>query len=57
MKKINCYRCEHVCRPAHLTMKECGTDDLGCAHPRYDGAAPISAVTFCPKSIKRNKHN
>lgn len=53
MKKTNCMKCEYVCWPADLCMSECKTDDLSCAHPRYDGAAPISAVTVCPKQKRK----
>lgn len=53
MKKVNCYRCDYVCRPSHMPMANCDTEDLLCAHPCYDGAAPIDAVTDCPKTFKR----
>lgn len=49
MKKVNCYRCEYVFRPAHIPMENCDTEDLSCGHPRYDGAAPIDCVIKCPK--------
>ena len=52
MKKMNCYRCDYVCRPSHIPMENCETKDLLCAHPCYDGAAPIDAVTDCPKKRK-----
>lgn len=52
MKKMNCHLCEYVFHPADTPIKECKTDDLSCGHPRFDGAAPISAVTRCPK-VKR----
>ena len=49
MKKVNCYQCDYVCGPSYIPMKECDTEDLLCAHPSYDGAAPISGVIKCPK--------
>lgn len=53
MKKVNCYLCDYVFRPKDIPMSECETEDLMCGHPRYDGAAPIECVTFCPK---RKRH-
>ena len=55
MKKVNCYKCDYVCRPSHIPMENCDTDDLLCAHPRYDGAAPLSAVIVCPKTKRHGK--
>lgn len=52
MQKVNCYRCDYVCRPSHIPMENCETENLLCAHPHYDGAAPIDAVTDCPKKRK-----
>ena len=53
MKKVNCYQCDYVCRPAHKSITECETDDLTCCHTRYDGGAPIFAITECPKAKKK----
>ena len=53
MKKVNCYKCDYVCRPSHVPMENCETDDLLCAHPHYDGAAPIDAVEKCPKKSRK----
>lgn len=55
MKKVNCYQCDYVCRPSHISMSVCETEDLLCCHPRYDGAAPIDAIIECPKSKKKRR--
>jgi len=55
MKKVNCYRCDYVCHSSYISMQECETEDLLCAHPSYDGAAPIDCVTVCPKSKRKRR--
>ena len=55
MKKVNCYKCDYVCRPSHIPMENCDTDNLLCAHPHYDGAAPIVKVAYFAKTGKKSR--